>query len=213
MRVIEMGTALTRGIRDGGIIPCGKHFPGHGAADKDSHWVLPIVRKSLEELEAVELPPFIHAIRNGVESIMTAHVRFTALDANLPATLSAKIVTGLLRHQLGYESLVFSDDMEMKAISDNYSANEAAALAVGAGVDMLLFCHELQSAVEAVEFLCQQAEQDAALRVQIEKSHQRIDALKKRCLKSFTGVPDDELVGQIARLNHRRMVEEIQGNL
>jgi beta-glucosidase-like glycosyl hydrolase len=103
--------------------------------------------------------------------------------------------------------------MEMKAISDNYSANEAAALAVGAGVDMLLFCHELQSAVEAVEFLCQQAEQDAALRVQIEKSHQRIDALKKRCLKSFTGVPDDELVGQIARLNHRRMVEEIQGNL
>ena len=128
-QVIESATAWTQGLRDGGIIPCGKHFPGHGDADKDSHFELPMVRKSLEQLQAVELPPFTQACRSRIEALMTAHVAYPALDPRLPATLSEAIVTGLLRHQLGYDGVVFSDDMEMKAVSDRYSVEEATALA------------------------------------------------------------------------------------
>ena len=117
----------------------------HGDTDQDSHLELPLVRKSLDQLRKLEWPSFAHACRDGIEALMTAHVRFTALDRELPATLSAAVVTGLLRHQIGYDGVVFSDDMEMNAISANFSPGEAAVLALRAGVDVLLFCHALQA--------------------------------------------------------------------
>src|ERR1044071_5742035 len=116
-QVIEMSSAWMHGLRAGGVIPCGKHFPGHGDTERDSHLELPVLEKSLDQLRKVELPPFVESCRDDIEALMTAHVRFTALDRELPATLSEAVVTGLLRHQLGYDGVVFSDDMEMKAIS------------------------------------------------------------------------------------------------
>jgi beta-N-acetylhexosaminidase len=211
--VSAMSSAWMRGLRDGGVIPCGKHFPGHGDTDKDSHLALPVVTKSMARLEAVELPPFVGACRDGIEALMTAHVKFTALDPNQLATLSEPIVTGLLRHQLGYDGVVFSDDMEMKAVSDHYEAGEAAALAACAGIDALLFCHDLAKAVQALEFLYAEAGKDPALRAQVEASYRRITALKQRGLKAFTGAADNEIEDRLARLNHRRMVEEIYGSL
>ena len=145
----------------------------------DSHVELPIVRKTLDELKTVELPPFAHACRTRIESLMTAHVLYPALDAEFPATLSEPIVTGLLRHQLGYDGVVFSDDLEMKAISDRYGVEEAAALAIRAGVDVLLFCHEVAKAIQAFEFLCNEAERDPVLRARVEESHRRITELKQ----------------------------------
>src|SRR5947207_1682828 len=112
-QVIDISLAWMRGLRDGGIIPCGKHFPGHGDTEEDSHLALPIVDKSLDEIKAVELPPFANACRSGIEALMTAHVRFTALDSDLPATLSQRVVTEVLRHQLGYDGRAFSNDMGM----------------------------------------------------------------------------------------------------
>ncbi len=152
--VTTCGWAWAQGLRGGGIIPCGKHFPGHGAADKDSHFDLPVVAKALEALQTIELTPFVHACRNHIEALMTAHVLYPALDPRSPATLSQKIVTGLLRQQLGYGGVVFSDDMEMHAISDRYGVEESALQCILAGVDVLLFCHELPKAVTACEFLC-----------------------------------------------------------
>ena len=114
-------------MRDGGIIPCGKHFPGHGDTDKDSHLELPVVAKSLARTASGRTG----AIRCvpagiGIEALMTAHVKFTALSIRtMSATLSEPIVTGLLRHQLGYDGVVFSDDMEMKAISDHCDAGRS----------------------------------------------------------------------------------------
>ncbi len=99
--VSATSAAWMRGLREGGVIPCGKHFPGHGDTHQDSHLALPVVTKSLARLQAVELPPFVAACRDGIEALMTAHVKFTALDPNHVATLSEPIVTGLLRHQLG----------------------------------------------------------------------------------------------------------------
>lgn len=205
-QVIKTATAWTSGLRDGGIIPCGKHFPGHGDADKDSHFELPMVRKSLAQLQVTELRPFADACRNRIEALMTAHVAYPALDPRLPATLSEAIVTGLLRHQLGYDGVVFSDDLEMKAVSDRYSVEEATALAVRAGVDVLLFCHDIDKAVAAFEFLSDEAERDALLRARIEESFRRVTELKQRYLKSFTGVAEDTIGARLAELNHRPLL-------
>jgi beta-N-acetylhexosaminidase len=212
-KVIKLSQKWTEGLKDGGIIPCGKHFPGHGHTDKDSHLDLPVVDRSLEELTAVEFPPFIHACQNGIEALMTAHVLYRALDAGLPATLSHAIVTGLLRQQLGYAGVVFGDDLEMKAISDNYGDQEAAGSCVRAGVDVLLYGHELGKAIDAFEFLCVRAEREPALREQVENSYQRIAELKRRSVRVFTGVAKDELPERLARLDHRRIIDEIQGSL
>jgi len=208
-RVIAIAGAWAKGLRDGGIIPCGKHFPGHGDADKDSHFELPIVRKSIEELQASELAPFADACRNRIESLMTAHVAYPALDPKLPATLSAAIITGLLRHQWGYDGVVFSDDLAMRSISDHYSGEEAAALAVRAGVDVLLFCHEIDKAAAAFEFLCAEAERNPALRARIEVSHRRVTELKRRYLKRFTGVAENDIIARLAELNHRKLLNEL----
>ena len=207
-RVIEIGPAWTQGLRDGGIMPCAKHFPGHGGTDKDSHLALPTVRKTLDELKAVELPPFAHACRDRIEALMTAHVHYPALDPNLPATLSEPIVTGLLRHQLGYDGVVFSDDLEMKAIADNYGVEQATALAVRAGVDVLLFCHELEKAIQACEFLCNEAEKDPVLRARVEDSFRRTTELKRRNVKNFTGVAENEIAARLVELDHRRWVSD-----
>ena len=204
--VIEIAAAWTQGLRDGGVIPCGKHFPGHGDVDKDSHFDLPIVRKSIDELQATELPPFAHACRNRIEALMTAHVAYPALDPKLPATLSKAIVTGLLRHQLGYDGVVFSDDMEMKAVSDRYSVEAATALAVRAGVDVLLYCHEIDKAAAAFEFLCDEAERDASVRARIEESFRRVTKLKRLNLKSFTGVAENDIIARLKELNHRELL-------
>jgi beta-N-acetylhexosaminidase len=212
-QVMEMSTAWTRGLRDGGIIACGKHFPGHGDTDKDSHFELPVVNKSLDELKAVELPPFADACKNGIDALMTAHVVYPALDQSLPATLSERIVTGLLRHQFGYDGVVFSDDMEMKAISGQYAPNEAALLALRAGVDVLLYCHELSKAVDVFEFLADAAEKDPALRARVEDSHRRIVELKRRYLEKFSGIADAELESRLTQWEHQRRIEEIHGSL
>src|SRR5262245_2723728 len=211
--VVDSGWAWTKGLRDGGIIACVKHFPGHGDTDKDSHFALPIVDKPLAQLKAVELPPFVHACRNGIEAMMTAHVRYRALDAEFPATLSERIITGMLRYELGYDGVVFSDDMEMKAISNHYGLKESVALGARAGIDVFLFCHDLSKAVEAWEFLCAQAQRDAALRDQTEGSYRRIIELKRRCLKSFTGVVDNQLAKRLKRLAHGTLVDESHGSL
>ena len=211
--VIRFAWPYAQGLRDGGIIPCGKHFPGHGDTDEDSHLALPIVEKSVAELKAVELPPFLHACRQGIETLMTAHVRYRALDQEFPATLSEKIVTGLLRQDLGYDGVVFGDDIEMKAISANYGDEEAVERAVRAGIDVILYCHDLSRAARACEHFVAEAERDPALHARVEESYRRITQLKNNRLRSFTGADETEIAKRLASLDHRSLVEEIHGSL
>ena len=112
--------ALIRGLQGEGVAACAKHFPGHGDTDVDSHLALPKVDHSLERLREVELPPFAAAAKAGVASVMTAHVIVSALDADRPATLSPTAIS-LLRDEIGYDGVVFSDDLDMKAVADHFT--------------------------------------------------------------------------------------------
>ncbi|HTM10684.1 MAG TPA: beta-N-acetylhexosaminidase [Verrucomicrobiae bacterium] len=209
--VFELGWEIARGLREGGVIPCIKHFPGHGGTDADSHVELPVVDKEIEDLQATELVPFAQACGKRVEAVMTAHVMYPALDRVYPATLSPKIIGELLRGELRYDGVVFSDDLEMKAVSEKYSGEEAAALAVAAGVDELLFCHDSDRAAAALDDLCRRAAGDQDLVNRIEESYRRIRKLKKRTFTGFSGASEDELADLIGMQGKKIAAEILQG--
>jgi beta-N-acetylhexosaminidase len=152
--VARLGTVIIRTLQGEGIAACGKHFPGHGDTSTDSHHELPRLEHGPDRLDAVELVPFKAAIAAGVASIMTAHILIPSLDEELPGTLSPAIVDGLLKKKLGYEGLVLSDDLEMKAISGRYGHSDATVRAIAAGCDAVLMCaprpEEQMAALEAV---------------------------------------------------------------
>ncbi|MFN4070842.1 MAG: glycoside hydrolase family 3 N-terminal domain-containing protein [Thermus caldifontis] len=137
-RVARMGLAFARGVLRSGARPVGKHFPGHGDTGVDSHLDLPRVDKPKEALEKAELLPFRRYVAAGMPALMTAHILFPALDPKYPATLSAKILTDLLRKEMGFAGAILTDDMAMGAIRRHFGAGEAAVLAVKAGADLLL---------------------------------------------------------------------------
>jgi beta-N-acetylhexosaminidase len=139
--VVQMGLPMMAVYREQGIIGVVKHFPGHGDTNVDSHHDLPSVPHSLDRLRSVELAPFQAAIDAGVDVIMTAHVSFPAVDPTpgLPATLSPLVLQGWLRTRMGFDGVIATDSLGMDALSDTYSEPEAAALALQAGVDLLMF--------------------------------------------------------------------------
>lgn len=143
--VEKVGPWAAYGLMDGGVIPVVKHFPGHGDTAVDSHVGLPTVSKTVDELLTSELIPFQSAIAGregeGVPAVMVAHILMTAIDPDHPASLSQAVVTGLLREQMGFDGVVFTDDLTMGAITENYGLDEAAVLALEAGCDVLLVCH------------------------------------------------------------------------
>lgn len=132
--------AVMLGLNMGGVVPCAKHFPGHGDTLLDSHEALPTVDQPLERLQQVELRPFELLIRGQVPMIMTAHVMVPAVDAQWPATLSPQWLTRILRQQMKYGGVIISDDLEMRAVADRWSIEELTERALHAGVDMFLIC-------------------------------------------------------------------------
>ena len=153
-RAARLALAFARGMAKAGLLACGKHFPGHGDTATDSHLELPVVDRSRRSLNAIEMAPFRRAIAARIPMLMTAHVRYPALDPALPATLSPILLTRLLRGRLGFRGVIASDDLEMRAIADQWSAGEASIRALVAGCDLVLFCHRqdwLRTAVDAVE--------------------------------------------------------------
>jgi beta-N-acetylhexosaminidase len=149
-KVAAMGIAYMKGLNDAGVVAVGKHFPGHGDVDLDSHFVLPSSQKTLEQLSNLELQPFQKLIDEEIQGIMTAHITFNQIDPEtiiskkdglpieLPATLSPPLLTDLLRQDMGFQGVLFSDAMDMKAIADHFGPVEAAIRAVEAGVDIIL---------------------------------------------------------------------------
>ncbi len=177
--VAALGAAAIAGFQtDAKILACGKHFPGHGDTETDSHFALPTIRRTRAALDAVEMVPFRAAIDAGLAAIMTAHILFPALDPDLPATLSPAILTGLLREELGFNGLIITDDLEMRGVAETWGAPEAAVLAVLAGADLLLCCHEWETQ-RAIQSALSSAIQTGRLtEARLDQSLARISAAK-----------------------------------
>ena len=178
-RVGRLAGAWAEGLKRGGVLSCAKHFPGHGDTTVDSHLALPHVDRGKEELERLEIAAFRALARHpAVDSMMTAHVVYAALDPAGPATLSHAICTDLLRGELGFGGVLFSDDLEMKALT--MPTGEAAVRAVAAGCDMLLVCSRADLADEAHEALVREAEKSAAFKARCEEAFARGLEMRKR---------------------------------
>ncbi len=179
-RVIAQALAFARGLEaPGGVLACGKHFPGHGDTDLDSHLALPRLSHDRERLERVELAPF-RAAQGRMAALMTAHVVFEQLAPGTPATLAPQVVKRLLREELGYDGLVMSDDLEMKAIADHYGPEKAACLAIEAGCDTLLVCSRLDWLARAHDALADKASGDPLFRKRLSDAAERACETRKR---------------------------------
>jgi beta-N-acetylhexosaminidase len=178
--VVAHGLAFARGLSQAGVLPCGKHFPGHGGPVADSHVSLPVDHRSVAEIEERDLRPFVAAVDTGFPLLMSAHVVFPAFDADRPATLSHRVCIGLLRHRLGFQGALISDDMEMGAITGTMTGPGASLSALRAGVDLLLLCHreDLQRAV--LEALVEAAGSSAEVRARLEEAAARVGRLKEQ---------------------------------
>jgi beta-N-acetylhexosaminidase len=177
-KVARLGAELIRGFYDAGVIPVGKHFPGHGDTSQDSHLTLPQVERARESLEKSELIPFIHAIQQGLEVIMTAHVVYPAWDARQPATFSRSILNDVLRNSLQFEGLIISDDLDMQAIDEKLES--IPELGTRAGVDLFLICHDLEKVCTLQDSMIRDIETARIPRTTIKQSLGRIFKVKKK---------------------------------
>ncbi len=206
--VALMGSEFVNGLHDGGVVATGKHFPGHGSTSTDSHYGLPVVSKTPDEIRTTELVPFQAAIGEGVDAIMTAHVAYPELDSAslVPATVSKSILTGLLRQELGFDGVIVTDSMGMGAITGSYSPGEAAVMAVEAGADMILAGGQVdvQAGIRAALL---EAAQTGRLSVQrIDESVTRILMLKAKYDVGEAPPFDLDVVGNP---EHVRVAEKI----
>jgi beta-N-acetylhexosaminidase len=211
--VARLGGAIIKTLQGEGIAACGKHFPGHGDTSTDSHHELPLVEHPPERLREVEFEPFRAAIAAGVATIMTAHVLVPSLDEARPATLSKRIVTDILRRELGYQGVILSDDLEMKAIANEYAVPSAAVMAIESGCDGMLICsgdHATQAA--ALEALIHAVEDGRIRSAVIDDALARHRRAKERFLASTVGVrplAGRALRAMIGRDEHRAVADEM----
>ena len=188
--VARLGCEMIAGLQGAGVAACGKHFPGHGDTSLDSHHSLPRLDHDLKRLNEIELVPFVAATLAGVESMMTSHIVFTPLDPELPATLSPIVLEGLLRKQIGFDGVIFTDDMEMKSIVDFFDFDESIIRTIEAGADVITVCHTLERQHRAIDVLAGAIRSGRLSRDRIDQSIARIDRLHQRYVKPVQYEPD-----------------------
>ena len=187
-QVIRLAGAWMRGALRAGVACCVKHFPGHGDTHVDSHHELPVVDKSLAELRSLEFLPF-EALKHKAPAIMTAHIVYPQLDPEHPATLSRKVLGGLLREQMGYDGVVITDSLRMKAIHDRYGHHLAAVLTLQAGADMAMALGTQEEQAAAVRAIASAQASGGLTLPQLLRARARLDALAQR----FPSQPADYL--------------------
>jgi beta-N-acetylhexosaminidase len=177
--VTRLAGAWMQGSLSEGVACCVKHFPGHGDTHVDSHLALPTVDKSRAELDALELRPF-KALRDAAPAVMTAHIVYPQIDPEYPATLSRRILGDILRREWGYEGVVITDALMMKAICDRYGYDRASVLAIGAGADLILAQGSLAEQAQAIAALQAAFERGELSLPAAQRSAERLDALAQR---------------------------------
>jgi beta-N-acetylhexosaminidase len=206
--VVRAAAAYAEGLAAAGVAACGKHFPGHGDTHLDSHTHLPVVSHPPSRLQAVELAPFA-ALSARLPAIMSAHVVFPAWDPDHPATLSEPVIKALLRDELGFGAVVFSDDLEMKAVADRYSPEALAEAAVRAGVDVVCHCHDVARQERTLSALVQRADAEPDFAARVRRAAQRVAALKARWVADRPP-PDPDAAERVARdPRHHRLAADL----
>ena len=196
--VARLGAAFIEGSHQGGILATAKHFPGHGDTQTDSHVALPVVPADLDRLNSLELVPFRRAVDRGVDAIMTAHVVVSGVQGleGPPATLDARFMTDLLRDDMGFEGLLFTDALVMGALSERYGAGEVSVMALEAGSDVLLMPNDVTEAIDAVTTAVNEGRLQPS---QIRTSARRVLETKARAGLHFGRMVDldavDDVVG------------------
>lgn len=209
-QVSLMGAATLAGLHDHRVLACGKHFPGHGDTNTDSHVELPVVHATLERLESVELKPFQYAIAHGLQAMMTAHVHYPALDPTNPATLSSIILTDMLRLKMGFSGVILSDDLEMGAIVNHSAVGEAAVRSLQAGVDMLLVCKTRGLATDTIKAVCAAVESHVLDKRRLEISLARIASVKQQFVSPYHPIDIPSIPDTVGISAHRHVLAQIQ---
>ncbi|MFS0836707.1 beta-N-acetylhexosaminidase [Paenibacillus sp. 1P03SA] len=192
----SLGVEMMKAMAAQKVIPVVKHFPGHGDTAVDSHIGLPVVEHDASRLRSFELVPFVKAFQSGADAVMVAHILLPKLDATYPASLSPAVITDLLRKELNFGGVVFTDDLTMGAIVKSYGIGEAAVQAVKAGTDVALVCHEFDNTVRVVKALKQAAETGVLSERRIDESVYRILKLKYKYTLADHPAPQPD-VGKI----------------
>ncbi len=189
--VSSLGYAIIRGFLPTGVLPVGKHFPGHGDTDRDSHLELPTVNKSVGDLENIELKPFAYNIGKGLEVIMTAHVLYPAWDKDYPATFSKVILLDILRKKLGFKGLIISDDLEMKAVENLFDFKDIPVLGFEAGLDQFMICNNMEKSIALQEQMIRDVEKGKIASERIDESLDRTERIKSRLIDFTPQTPPD----------------------
>lgn len=176
--VIEAEKIVSSSYLKNGILPCVKHFPGHGDANADSHLTLPQIDLSLEEMEKTHIKPFKSAIENGINMIMIAHLHCTCFEEEKIPTSLSKTTLNYLRNKLHFDGVIISDDMVMKGVS-KFGEEQACIMAIKAGVNMFIYRNSNEATINIIEKIYQKAIIDEELKKNIEISYEKIIKLKK----------------------------------
>lgn len=212
--VERFASAALRGYLDGGVMAAAKHFPGHGDTAMDSHISLPMVDKPSSVLEECELKPFQTLIDAGCPAVMTTHILFPALEPErLPATMSRKIVTGLLKEKMGFQGLVVSDCMEMQAIQQDYGTARGVHTAIAAGVDLVFVCHTASRIEEAAKAIREGLENGTLSMEEMDRSVEKILSYKEKYCLPPVGVSGTSAAREAAGALRARTIALVQGEI
>lgn len=190
--VSRLGIKTMEGLRDGGIISVVKHFPGHGDTDIDSHYGLPIVTKTLEELNGLEFIPFKNAIDNGADVVMVSSIILSSVESEYPATMSRKVINDILRESLNFEGVIATDDMTMAAITNNYNLTDAVIKSIDAGSDLVLVCHGYEEILNSISAVKEAVINNILSEDKINKSVYRLLKLKEKY-----SIKNDKVINEI----------------
>lgn len=207
--VAKHASALIRGYIKAEVIPCAKHFPGHGDTIIDSHLDLPVEDADLKRLNSVELIPFKKAFKSKLDLLMTAHIRFPKIDPEWPVTLSETFLKKILRQEMGYEGLIITDDLDMKALASHYDRASIPVRALQAGADLVLYCNEPESPPRAIAGIEKAISDGQLKKSDLENTYQRILQMKKDNIPHPDSAPWAEAKQLIGHANHMKLSQEI----
>jgi beta-N-acetylhexosaminidase len=199
---IAYASEFLKGLKAANVLGCGKHFPGLGEGNLDSHHDMPVVRKSWKELWAEDLMPY-RELRSQIPFVMVAHASYPEVTRDQqPASLSRKWMQDVLRKKIGYRGLIISDDLEMGGVLSTGSIEDVAVETLRAGADMFLVCHNQELVWRGYEAVLRTAESDRKFAAQVEKAAQRVLKFKKRAkeLRGFAAEPKANVVERLKKI-------------